>query len=90
MNGGTFTPGTEKKRPGIYFNFKTTAEQRITLGDRGTVALPMVMSWGEPKTFMSVSDMEDLNKKVGLNIDDKSLLLFREAKKKHRPFCFTA
>ncbi|MGG0619185.1 phage tail sheath family protein [Bacillus altitudinis] len=82
MNGGTFTPGTEKKRPGIYFNFKTTAEQRITLGERGTVALPLVMSWGEPKTFISVSDMEDLNKKVGLNIDDKSLLLFREAKKK--------
>ncbi|WP_282062514.1 phage tail sheath family protein [Bacillus pumilus] len=82
MNGGTFTPGTEKKRPGIYFNFKTTAEQRITLGDRGTVALPLVMSWGEPKTFISVSNMEDLNKKVGLNIDDKTLLLFREAKKK--------
>lgn len=47
MNGGTFTPGTEKKRPGIYFNFKTTAEQRITLGERGTVALPLVMKFGE-------------------------------------------
>ncbi|MCA0163247.1 phage tail sheath family protein [Bacillus sp. RAR_M1_44] len=82
MNGGTFTPGSEKKRPGIYFNFKTTAQQRITLGDRGTVALPITMSWGEPKTFISISGIEDLNKKVGLNIDDKSLLLFREAKKK--------
>lgn len=82
MNGGTFTPDTEKKRPGIYFNFKTTAQQRITLGDRGTVALPITMSWGEPKTFISISGIEDLNKKVGLNIDDKSLLLFREAKKK--------
>ncbi|WP_144483255.1 phage tail sheath family protein [Bacillus pumilus] len=82
MNGGTFTPGTEKKRPGIYFNFKTTAQQRITLGDRGTVALPITMSWGEPKRFISISGIEDLNKKVGLNIDDKSLLLFREAKKK--------
>ncbi|KLV22750.1 phage tail sheath family protein [Bacillus altitudinis] len=82
MNGGTFTPGTEKKRPGIYFNFKTTAQQRITLGDRGTVALPITMSWGEPKTFISISGIDDLNKKVGLNIDDKSLLLFREAKKK--------
>ncbi|MGG4209618.1 phage tail sheath family protein [Bacillus safensis] len=82
MNGGTFTPGTEKKRPGIYFNFKTTAQQRITLGDRGTVALPITMSWGEHKTFISISGIEDLNKKVGLNIDDKSLLLFREAKKK--------
>lgn len=82
MNGGTFTPGTEKKRPGIYFNFKTIAQQRITLGNRGTVALPITMSWGEPKTFISISGIEDLNKKVGLNIDDKSLLLFREAKKK--------
>ncbi|APT47395.1 phage tail sheath family protein [Bacillus safensis] len=82
MNGGTFTPDTEKKRPGIYFNFKTTAQQRITLGDRGTVALPITMSWGEPKTFIPISGIEDLNKKVGLNIDDKSLLLFREAKKK--------
>ncbi|MGE6627341.1 phage tail sheath family protein [Bacillus pumilus] len=82
MNGGTFTSGTEKKRPGIYFNFKTTAQQRITLGNRGTVALPITMSWGEPKTFISISGIEDLNKKVGLNIDDKSLLLFREAKKK--------
>ncbi|MFP7340370.1 phage tail sheath family protein [Bacillus safensis] len=82
MNGGTFTPGTEKKRPGIYFNFKTTAQQRITLGDRGTVALPITMSWGEPKKFISISGIEDLNKKIGLNIDDKSLLLFREAKKK--------
>ncbi|WP_144514925.1 phage tail sheath family protein [Bacillus pumilus] len=82
MNGGAFTPGTEKKRPGIYFNFKTTAQQRITLGNRGTVALPITMSWGEPKTFISISGIEDLNKKVGLNIDDKSLLLFREAKKK--------
>ncbi|MEK4788395.1 phage tail sheath family protein [Bacillus sp. FSL K6-2971] len=82
MNGGTFTPGTEKKRPGIYFNFKTTAQQRITLGNRGTVALPITMSWGEPKTFISISGIEDLNKKIGLNIDDKSLLLFREAKKK--------
>ncbi|MCR3919643.1 phage tail sheath subtilisin-like domain-containing protein, partial [Bacillus licheniformis] len=81
MNGGTFTPGKEKDRAGIYFNFKTTAEERVSIGDRGTVALPVVMSWGEPKTFVSISSIEDLNKKVGLNIDDPSLLLFREAKK---------
>ncbi|MCY8178771.1 phage tail sheath family protein [Bacillus paralicheniformis] len=81
MNGGTFTPGKEKDRAGIYFNFKTTAEERVSVGERGTVALPVVMSWGEPKTFVSISSIEDLNKKVGLNIDDPSLLLFREAKK---------
>lgn len=58
MNGGTFTPGKEKDRAGIYFNFKTTAEERVSIRDRGTVALPVVMSWGEPKTFVSISALK--------------------------------
>ncbi|WEZ47671.1 phage tail sheath family protein [Bacillus subtilis] len=82
MNGGTFTVGKEKERAGIYFNFKTTAEDRVSVGERGTVALPIASSWGEVKKFISISSIEDLNKKVGLNIDDSSLLLLREAMKK--------
>ncbi|WYU49966.1 phage tail sheath family protein [Bacillus sp. FSL K6-0047] len=82
MNGGTFTPGVEKARAGIYFNFRTTAMQRVGLGDRGTVALPVLTSWGEAKKFISISSVEDLNKKIGLNVDDPSLLLYREAMKK--------
>ncbi|MDG0768189.1 phage tail sheath family protein [Bacillus halotolerans] len=82
MNGGTFTVGKEKERAGIYFNFKTTAEDRVSVGERGTVALPIASSWGEVKKFTSISSIEDLNKKVGLNIDDPSLLLLREAMKK--------
>ncbi|WP_342490123.1 phage tail sheath family protein [Bacillus sp. FSL R5-0443] len=82
MNGGTFTPGKEKERAGIYFNFKTTAENRVSAGERGTVALPIASGWGEVKKFISISSIEDLNKKVGLNIDDPSLLLLREAMKK--------
>ncbi|MEC1652053.1 phage tail sheath family protein [Bacillus vallismortis] len=82
MNGGTFTAGKEKERAGIYFNFKTTAEDRVSVGERGTVALPIASSWGEVKKFISISSIEDLNKKVGLNIDDPSLLLLREAMKK--------
>ena len=82
MNGGTFTVGKEKERAGIYFNFKTTAEDRVSVGERGTVALPIASSWGEVKKFIAISSIEDLNKKVGLNIDDPSLLLLREAMKK--------
>ncbi|MCY9325611.1 phage tail sheath family protein, partial [Bacillus spizizenii] len=74
--------GKEKERAGIYFNFKTTAEDRVSVGERGTVALPIASSWGEVKKFISISSIEDLNKKVGLNIDDPSLLLLREAMKK--------
>lgn len=51
MNGGTFTPGVEKARAGIYFNFRTTAMQRVGLGDRGTVALPVLTSWGKRKNL---------------------------------------
>ncbi|MGE9880281.1 phage tail sheath family protein [Bacillus velezensis] len=82
MNGGTFTPGKEKERAGIYFNFKTTAEDRVSVGERGTVALPIASSWGELKKFISISSIEDLNKKIGLNIDNPSLLLLREAMKR--------
>lgn len=63
MNGGTFTTGKEKERAGIYFNFKTTAQERVSLSERGTVALPVASSWGEAKTFVSISSVEDLNKK---------------------------
>ncbi|MBD4756182.1 phage tail sheath protein, partial [Xanthomonas citri pv. citri] len=54
MNGGTFTTGKEKERAGIYFNFKTTAQERVSLSERGTVALPVASSWGEAKTFVSI------------------------------------
>ena len=82
MNGGTFTQGKEKERAGIYFNFKTTAQERVSIGERGIVALPVASNWGEAKTFVSISSIEDLNKKVGLSIEDPSLILLREAKKK--------
>ena len=46
MNGGTFTQGKEKERAGIYFNFKTTAQERVSIGERGIVALPVASGWG--------------------------------------------
>ncbi|MFP7170771.1 phage tail sheath family protein [Terribacillus sp. 7520-G] len=82
MNGGTFTSVESKQRAGIYFNFKTLAQDRLASGVTGTVALPVVLSWGPAKQFLAISTVEDLNKKIGLNIDDPTLLLYREAKKK--------
>lgn len=81
MNGGTFTQGKEKERAGIYFNFKTTAQERVSIGERGLSPSPSHPA-GEAKTFVSISSIEDLNKKVGLSIEDPSLILLREAKKK--------
>lgn len=82
MNGGTFTPGEEKERAGIYFRFKSAAQARTLVGERGTVALPIVMGWGEPKTFIEINSDEDITKKLALDINDPSLLLLREARKR--------
>mgnify|MGYP001087513688 CR=1 FL=1 len=82
MNGGTWTPGVEKERAGIYFRFTSTANERLSVGERGRVAIPLVLSWGEPKKFIEISTVDDVQKKIGLDINDPSLLLLREAKKR--------
>ncbi|MGE8207681.1 phage tail sheath family protein [Heyndrickxia sp. NPDC080065] len=84
MNGGTFTPGQEKERAGIYFRFTSAAQKRISVGERGTVAIPLELSWGESKKFIEINDEDDVKKKLGLDIKDPSLLLLREVKKKSK------
>lgn len=82
MNGGTFKPGEEKERAGIYFRFKSAAQARSILGDRGTVALPIAMGWGEPKTFIEINTDKDVAEKLALDINDPELLLLKEARKR--------
>lgn len=82
MNGGTFTPGSEKVRPGIYFNFKLRAKERISTGERGRVALPVVLNWGETKKLIEISSEKDASEKLGVDIAEDSMFLVREAKKK--------
>lgn len=82
MNGGTFTPGVEKVRPGIYFNFQLRANERITMGERGRAALPLVLGWGEPKKMVEISGERDAREKLGVDITDPSMALLREAKKR--------
>lgn len=82
MKSGTFTPGQEKERAGIYFNFTEKANDRISTGERGRVAIPLVLPWGEPKKIVSIRGESDAFDKLGIDITDPSLLLVREAKKK--------
>ncbi|OCA85228.1 phage tail sheath family protein [Pseudobacillus wudalianchiensis] len=82
MNGGAFIPGEEKARAGFYFRFTSAPNERLSVGDRGRVALPLVLNWGEPKKFIEITKSEDVEKKLGLDINDPALLLLREAKKK--------
>ncbi|NBJ68911.1 MULTISPECIES: phage tail sheath family protein [Clostridia] len=82
MNGGTFTPGVEKVRPGIYFNFQMKANERISTGDRGRVALPLVLGWGKSKEMIEISGENDARERLGVDISDPTMGLLREAKKK--------
>lgn len=82
MKGGTFTPGQEKVRPGIYFNFTERANDRITVGERGRAAIPLVLSWGEPKKIIEIKRESDASDKLGLDLAEPSLLLLREVRKR--------
>lgn len=81
MNGGTFIKGQEKERPGIYFNFTEKANDRISSGERGRVAIPLALSWGKSKEIIEIHSESDAINKLGVDINDPSLLLLREAKK---------
>lgn len=84
MKGGTFTPGVEEKRAGIFFRFTSAAKARLLAGERGTAALPFILDWGPSKQFIEIAKDEDVKKKLGLEHDDPSLLLLQEARKRSK------
>ncbi|OLN21851.1 phage tail sheath protein [Domibacillus antri] len=81
MNSGTFTEGVAKERAGIYFRFKSAAQSRLAAGTLGRVALPLSLSWGQAKSFLEIESEEDFKAKLGVDLEDPSVLLIREAKK---------
>ncbi|WP_276358412.1 phage tail sheath family protein [Cohnella caldifontis] len=83
MAGGNFTI-QNKVRPGVYVNFESAPKAVGTLGERGVVSLPLVLSWGEPKVMTMIEAGEDTMDKLGYPITDPSLLLVREALKRAR------
>ncbi|WP_309087204.1 phage tail sheath family protein [Domibacillus sp.] len=82
MNSGTFMPGVEKERAGIYFRFTSSAQSLLTDGVRGITVVPVAMKWGAAKAFTEITSQTDFLDKLGLDASDPSLLLVKEAKKK--------
>ena len=79
MAGGTWL-SQNKTRPGAYINFKAVPKSKMTVGDRGIVAIGLPLSWGKNGSLIEVlsSDMLDGNskKKVGFTaFDSDSKLL---------------
>ncbi len=79
MAGGTWTT-QNKARPGVYINVAAQQAEKAAVGDRGTLTMPMVLSWGATGTLMEISMGEDVFSKLGYAVDD--ILLLREAFKR--------
>ena len=57
LGGGTFTT-QNKVLPGAYINVVSAARASATLGERGVVALPIALTWGEPGKVSTVTAEE--------------------------------
>lgn len=84
MAGGNWNPAVGKVRPGLYINFVAAALARIQSGERGTVTIPLVLPWGQPKTFLKIEEEGDVYARLGYDINDPEVLPVREAKKRAR------
>ncbi len=82
MAGGTWIQGVEKVRPGLYMNFKIKALERIKSAERGTVTMPLLLSWGAAKAFLRIDTDKDVMEQLGYDINDPQMLRVREAKKR--------
>ena len=78
---GIFTT-QNKVRPGVYINFSTEKPLAIELSDRGIVALPLSLSWGQKGNFITIDQGESPWAKLGFEMSDAKMLLLREALKR--------
>lgn len=84
MAGGTFTPGSDKVRAGLYMNFKAKALAGISVKERGTIVLPLLLGWGNPRKFVSITKESDTYDYLGYDFNSVEMLSVREALKGSR------
>ncbi|SFM37583.1 phage tail sheath family protein [Pelosinus propionicus] len=77
MAGGTWTT-QNKVRPGVYINFKSTAQTLASLGDRGIGTFPMAMSWGPEGEVITLANGEDTFDKLGYYLTDTQMLAIQQ------------
>lgn len=80
LGGGTFTL-QNKVLPGSYINVVSTGSNTSTMGERGVVALPVALHWGNPGEVITVTAEEFANDSLKifcLPYEIESLAPFRE------------
>jgi len=81
MAGGTFT-SQNKVRPGVYINLVGEKKTVGSMGERGTVSVPLTLNWGQSKTVIAINAGDDLRSLLGYDLSAPELVLVREALKK--------
>lgn len=81
MAGGTWTR-QNKVRPGAYINFKPKRKDEGIIGERGIATLPLVLPFGPEKKVLEITIDTDTFQLLGIDPNDSSLLLVREALKR--------
>ncbi|GIP18388.1 hypothetical protein J40TS1_40300 [Paenibacillus montaniterrae] len=72
MAGGTWV-SQNKVRPGVYINFKAKPQTLGSIGDRGVVAAPAALPWGDPANVIVLEAAEFGNQSlelIGFNATD--------------------
>lgn len=80
LGGGSFTV-QNKVLPGAYINFVSAANSTSVLSDRGIVAVPVVLDWGQEKSVFEITSEEfsrDTRKVFGYTNDAVPLRDLRE------------
>ena len=90
LGGGIFTVQNEIL-PGTYHNFVSKTYASSIFGERGVVAMPIALSWGNPREVVTVTVEDfitDSFKIFGYNYNDAKLLEIREVFKNAKKVYF--
>lgn len=67
-----------KVLPGVYFRFRSTQQNGVTVGNRGTVAICKPLSWGPVAEIMTIEEGQDPTPFVGGDITSDNAQFLRE------------
>lgn len=81
MAGGTWN-SQNKVRPGTYINIVGQGVAAGALGERGTVAMALSLSWGTSKELLTIQAGDDISTLLGYDLTAPSVLLVKEALKR--------
>lgn len=79
MASGNFT-AKNKIRPGAYLNF-VSGKKQSGINISGTIAMPMVLDWGNSNTLVEVTSQTNTLPLLGRNYGEKQLTALQEALK---------